>query len=137
MTTIKKDFVSIVEFLEANKSKKVSTILDELKDMCSKKTSDKTFIRDSEGNVVSVYCYYHKQWEDVSEVAYGPKKNTASGLNTMCKQGVSNWTKQQRVAKQRKEALLTKLGTGEITVEQLPAEQELIEEERKVIIPLS
>ena len=137
MTTIKKDFVALIEFLEENKTKKVSTILEELKSMCSKKTNDKTFILDSEGNVKSVYCYYHKEWEDVDAYTYGPKKNTASGLNTMCKEGVSNWTKQQRVAKQQKEELLTKLGTGEITVEQLPEEQERIEELRKVIVPHS
>ena len=137
MTTIKKDFVELIAFLEANKTKKVSTILEEAKLMCTKKTNDKTFILDSDGNVTSVFCYYHKQWEDVSECEYGPKKGTASGLNTMCKVGVSNWTKQQRVAKQSKELLLTKLGTGELLIDDLAVEQELIEVERTKIIPLS
>jgi len=137
MTTIKKDYLSIVAFLEENKNKKVSTILDELKSMCTKKTNDKTFELDEEGNVTRVYCYYHKCWEDVSIYTYGPKKNTASGLNTMCKEGVSQWTKQQRVAKQAKEALLTKLGTGELTVDDLPTEQALIEEMRIAIVPHS
>ena len=109
MTTIKKDFVALIAFLEENKNKKVSTILEEAKLMCTKKTNDKTFETDSEGNVTKVFCYYHKQWEDVSECEYGPKKNTASGLNTMCKVGVSNWTKQQRLAKKAKEALLTNI----------------------------
>ena len=135
-TMIKKDFVALIAFLEENKTKKVSTILEELKGMCTKKTNDKTFILDSEGNVTSVYCYYHKQWEDVSKVAYGPKKNTASGLNTMCKVGVSNWTKQQRVAKQSKALLLEKLGSGELLIEDLQTEQELIEVERTKIIDL-
>mgnify|MGYP003655829227 CR=1 FL=1 len=137
MTTIKKDFVALIAFLEANKNKNVKTILEEAKLMCTKKTNDKTFELDEDGNVVRVYCYYHKCWEDVSIYTYGPKKNTASGLNTMCKEGVSQWTKQQRVAKQSKEALLTKLGTGELTVDDLPTEQALIEEVRVSIIPHS
>ena len=136
MTTIKKDFVSIVAFLEENKTKKVSTILEELKGMCSKKTNDKTFKVDDNGEVTHVFCYYHKQWEAISEVTYGPKKNTASGLNTMCKEGVSNWTKQQRIAKKAKEELLTKIGLGELLVENLQEEQDLIEVERTKIIPL-
>ena len=43
MTTIKKDYVALVQFLENNKTKKVSTILEELKSMCSKKSNDKTY----------------------------------------------------------------------------------------------
>lgn len=134
MTTIKKDYQAIVAFLEENKNKKVSTILEELKGMCTKKTNDKTFQLDSEGNVVSVYCYYHKCWEDVNTYTYGPKKNTASGLNTMCKEGVSQWTKQQRVAKQERSLLLTKLGSGEMTVEQLPEAEATIERNRLRIV---
>lgn len=134
MTTIKKDFVSIVEFLEANKTKKVSTILEELKGMCTKKTNDKTFELDEDGNVTRVFCYYHKCWEDVDTYAYGPKKGTASGLNTMCKEGVSKWTKQQRVAKQERSLLLTKLGSGELTVEQLPEAEADIERNRLRIV---
>lgn len=135
--TIKKDFVSIVAFLEENKNKKVSTILDELKGMCSKKTNDKTFELDEDGNVTRVFCYYHKCWEDVATYTYGPKKNTASGLNTMCKEGVSNWTKQQRVAKQERANLLTRLGEGEMSIDDLPSEEERIESERTKIVPHS
>lgn len=134
MTMIKKDFVALIAFLEENKAKKVSTILEEAKLMCTKKANDKTFKLDDEGVVTHVFCYYHKCWEDVSECEYGPKKNTASGLNTMCKIGVSQWTKQQRVAKQAKEALLTKLGTGELLIEDLAVEQELIETARCQIV---
>lgn len=134
MNTIKKDYRAIVAFLEENKTKKVSTILEELKLMCTKKTNDKTFELDEDGNVVRVFCYYHKCWEDVSIYTYGPKKNTASGLNTMCKEGVSQWTKQQRVAKQERSELLTKLGSGEMTVEQLPEAETTIERNRLRIV---
>lgn len=134
MTTIKKDYLSIVAFLEANENKKVKTILEELKLMCTKKTNDKTFELDEEGNVTRVYCYYHKCWEDVDTYAYGPKKNTASGLNTMCKEGVSKWTKQQRVAKQERSELLTKLGSGELDIKDLPQAESDIEDARQAIV---
>lgn len=136
MTMIKKDFVALIAFLEANSTKKVSTILEEAKLMCTKKSNDKTFKLNDLGEVTEVYCYYHKQWEDVTVCEYGPKANTASGLNTMCKVGVSNWTKQQRVAKIQRSDLLTQLGSGELTIEELPEAEALIEANRNVIIAL-
>lgn len=137
MNTIKKDYVELVKFLEANKGKKVSTILEEVKSMCSKKTNDKTFKVDEEGNVTHVFCYYHKQWEEVGTYEYGPKKSTASKLNTMCKEGVSSWTKQQRIAKKEKEQLLVDLSSEVISVEDLPRLQQEIEDRRTTIIPHS
>jgi hypothetical protein len=71
----------------------------------------------------------------LSDVEFGKKASTASGYNTMCKEGVSFWTKQQRVAKQRNEALLTKLESGELEVKDLEAERAAIEGERKEIRP--
>ncbi len=135
MTTIKKDYVALVQFLEDNKTKKVSTILEEVKSMCSKKSNDKTYKTNDKGEVTHVFCYYHKVWEDVSECEYGPKKHTSSGLNTMCKEGVSNWTKQQRIAKKAKEELLTKLSSGEMSIDDLPKAEIDIETERTKIVP--
>ncbi len=135
---IKKAYVEIFKLLEANKNKKVSTVLPELIALMTSKTSStkegKTFHKDEEGNVIAIYCYYHKKWELVSEVSYGAKKGTASGYNTMCKEGVSAWTKQQRISKQAKEQLLDNLGNGEITVEEIGFEQQQIEEARKSVV---
>ena len=124
MTTIKKDFVAIVELLEANQNKKVSSILPQLLELCTKKNNGgsdigKTFIKNDNDEVVAVYCYYHKKWEVVAEVPYGKKAGTSTGLNTMCKEGVSNWTKAQRKAKQAESDLLTKLASGDLEVTQL------------------
>lgn len=136
--TIKKAYVELVAFLEANENKKVKTILSELKAMCEAKNSSgsdtgSTFIKDEDENVVAIYCYYFKRWMPLCDVEFGAKKNTASGFNTMCKSGVSLWTKQQRVAKRAKELLLDQVSSGEITVEQLPELQASIEEARKLI----
>ena len=94
-----------------------------------------TFLKDEDGNVTHIFCYYHKKWEDVTVAEYGGKKGTATGLNTMCKEGVSNWTKQQRVKKQSEAGLLTKVISGELMPDELPAEQLRLSEEAKVIKP--
>ena len=137
--TIKKAYVDLVAFLEDNKAKKVSTILEELKAMCESKNGSMsdtgtTFLKDEHGEVIAIFCYYFKRWMPLCDVEFGAKKNTASGYNTMCKSGVSLWTKQQRVAKKAKEELLDDLSDGTIEVSELPELQKSIEHCRKRIV---
>lgn len=131
--SIKKPYVELVEFLEANKEKKVSTLIDSIYEMCESKKSSSTVMKDSDGNVIAIFCYYHKQWELLSEVEYGSKVNTQSGFNTMCKVGVSKWTKAQRDAKSAKEDLLNKVASGEVEPQDIAKLQEDIEETRTTI----
>ena len=129
---IKKDYQLIVEFLEANQNKKVATILEQLREMCSQ-SNTVTFKKDDDGNVTEVFCYYHKRWELVSEHEYGKKaSNKATGLNTMCKVGYNQWTKQQSIAKKAKEQLLSRVAAGEEL--NIGVELELIEAQRQLII---
>lgn len=131
---IKKDYVELVEFLTNNKNKKVETILDQVREMCSQKV-ELTFRKDNEGNVTHVFCYYHKVWEDVSVVEYGKKaSNKSTGLNTMCKVGLNAWSKQQRVAQKEKNDLLEKMSKGEVTREEFALELEAIETRRQSIV---
>ena len=131
---IKKDYVELVNFLETNKNKKVETILEMVREMCSQKV-ETTFKKDDEGNVTHVFCYYHKVWEDVSQVEYGKKaSNKATGLNTMCKVGLNQWSKQQRVAQKEKNELLEKMAKGEVTQEEFTQELDAIELRRNTII---
>ena len=131
---IKKDYVELVNFLETNKNKKVETILEMVREMCSQKV-ETTFKKDDEGNVTHVFCYYHKVWEDISQVEYGKKaSNKATGLNTMCKVGLNQWSKQQRVAQKEKNELLEKMAKGEVTQEEFTQELDAIELRRNAII---
>lgn len=131
---IKKDYVELVEFLTNNKNKKVETILDQVREMCSQKV-ELTSRKDDEGNVTHVFCYYHKVWEDVSQVEYGKKaSNKSTGLNTMCKVGLNAWSKQQRVAQKEKNDLLEKMAKGEVTQEEFAIELEAIETRRQTIV---
>lgn len=131
---IKKDFQELIAFLEANEKKSVKTILEQVREMCSAK-AQVTFKKDADGNVTHVFCYYHKVWEDVTVHEYGKKaSNKATGLNTMCKVGLNQWTKQQREAKKAKDELLAKVASGEVPAERLTAELELIEAKRNAIV---
>lgn len=131
---IKKDYVELVNFLETNKNKKVETILEMVREMCSQKV-ETTFKKDEDGNVTHVYCYYHKVWEDVTQVEYGKKaSNKATGLNTMCKVGLNQWSKQQRVAQKEKNELLEKMAKGEVSQEEFTQELDAIELRRNTII---
>ena len=131
--SIKKPYVELIDFLSANKDKKVSSILDSVKEFCESKKSANTIIKDADGNVTHVFCWYHKQWESIIDVPYGSKANTQSGLNTMCKVGVSKWTKSQRDAKAAKEELLDGVSSGDIKVEDIKRLQEDIEQQRCTI----
>lgn len=133
-TQIKKVYVDVVEFLQANEGKKVSTLMPELLEMMSSKVASKTFKTDEHGNVTHIFCYYHKEWEPVE--LYGTKKHSSTGYNTMCKIGVNQWTKQQREAKQAKEGLLDKVASGEVSPDELQQELEAIEQNRLRIKPL-
>ena len=139
MTIVKKQFEELYTLLVENKNKKVNTILPQLIELMQRKNNasgqSHTFLKNEEGEVTHVYCYYHKKWEDVTVAEYGNKKGTATGLNTMCKEGVSNWTKQQRVRKQLEAGLLTKLMAGDLQTEDLPAEQERIAADARAIVP--
>lgn len=129
---IKKDFQVLVDFLETNQNKKVATILEQIREMCSQQNTV-TFKKDAEGNVIEVFCYYHKRWELVSAHEYGKKaSNKATGLNTMCKVGLNQWTKQQSAAKKAREQVLARLAAGEEL--NIAHELELIEAQRQAII---
>lgn len=134
---VKKQFEEIYALLEANKNKQVKTIMADLLILMQSKSSgsdlSRTFIKDDEGNVTYVYCYYHKKWESVKVAEYGVKANTATGLNTMCKEGVSSWTKQQRAFKKAQAELLQQVAAQELSPEDLPALMEQLEAERKTI----
>lgn len=130
---IKKPYVEVVEFLMANENKKVSSIIGEILLMCESKKQDSTAIKDSDGNIIAIYCWYHKQWELVKDVPYGAKANSTTGLNTMCKVGVSKWTKAQRDAKQALAELLTKVGKGEVEPTDIVKLQQDIEAKRLTI----
>lgn len=133
---IKKQFTEVYEFLTQNQDKKVKDILPMLTQFMSSKNQERTYLADDEDNVIAIYCYYHKKWELVNFIEYGKKASTATGLNTMCKEGVRQWTKQQSEAKKQKEILLAKIAAGQINTEKLNEALQQIEAERNKIEPL-
>lgn len=136
--SIKKAYVELVEFLNANSDKKVKSILPEIQEMCSAKGaggSATTFHKDENGNVTHIRCGYYGQWMPLSHVKFGAKAGSASGYNSMCQEGTNNYSKQNREFKAAKEELLQKVADGEVTPEQIGAELKKLEEARTAVIP--
>lgn len=124
--TIKKQYQELINFLQSNSDVKVSEIINEVKKMCESSSNARTFVKDSDGNTVAIFCYFHKQWEFVSEVEYGKKSsNKATGLNTMCKYGLKGWNQTQKELKNLESKLLTAVINGEVETDEL---QELKEQ---------
>jgi hypothetical protein len=141
MSAIKKAYVEIVDLLEANRDSKVKTIIDQVIALASAKTGgggagrSTTFHKDENGTVVAIKCYYHQLWMDPRVVEFGQKVGSATGYNSMCKDGVSKWTKQQREAKQAKAQLLQDLANGTVQPQDLAQALQDIEANTCIIIP--
>lgn len=130
----KKSYVELVTFLRANKDKKISEIMstDEFIALIeSKKVQEVTRYEDDV--LTHIFCYYHKEWESVTECEYGQKASTAWGLNTMCKIGVNRWTKQQADAKEAKSSLLNEVAEGKLLPEDIAARITEIDEAKDKI----
>lgn len=141
MTNVKKAYAEIINFLTENKDVKVSKILPQVIELASAKANrseGSTFIKDASGTVVAIHDYYFKKWMPLvgeKAVDFGQKMKTSTGYNSMCKEGVSHWTKQQREAKNAGQELLAKVASGEILPSNIANEQAKIEEARKTIVP--
>jgi len=138
---IKKAYTQIIDFLQDNAQATVSDVLDAVIEMASAKTGNggggkpSMFHKDEQGVVDGIFCYYHKLWMDPAVAEFGVKASSPTGYNNMCKDGVSKWTKQQRDAKKAESALLQRIASGELSVDDLANEQAAIEEARTEIIP--
>lgn len=136
MTTIKTQFVTLHNLIKENEGKKLTPkLIAKFEALMESKVMAKTFKKDDEGNVTHIFCYYHKEWEEVANVPYGKKASTSHGFNTMCKQGVSNWTKQQRVMKAEKAQLLDDVANEVVPSSDLAQTLKEIEERAKTITP--
>lgn len=133
MTNIKKVYTEVFELLKTNENKKVSTLLPQLLELMESKQQSKCFITDNENNTTYVFCYYHKKWESIEH--YGTKKHSKSGFNRMCKEGVNQWTKQQRLSKLGHESLVDDMIAGTLSVDDAQEEKETLELMRKEIKP--
>ncbi len=140
MAQIKKAYAAIVAVLQDNLSATVEEVMPQVLELAAAKTGSgggkaTTFHKNEDGEVVAIKCYYHNLWMDPREVEFGAKASSPTGFNSMCKDGVSKWTKQQREAKKAESELLQRVAAGEVAVEDIAAEQEAIREAREEVIP--
>ncbi|AWD90264.1 helix turn helix domain containing protein [Dickeya phage Amaethon] len=144
MSNIKKAFEPIITLLTTalaeNPKVKVADIIDEVTGLAAAKSGAgggkaTTFHRTEAGEVIGIKDYYFGTWMDPRVVEFSPKKSSASGFNSMSKEGTSNWTKQNAAHKKGKEELLAKLASGEVAQSDLAGLLQALEDARAVIIP--
>lgn len=133
---------AMVAALETNPKVRLADVMEEIKALASAKAArsveGKSAIRDASGTVVAIFDYYFKRWMPLvgeKAVEFGKKANTNTGFNTMCKEGVSLWTKQQNDATKANKQLLEDVKSGTIQATDIGARQEEIEVARKSIAP--
>lgn len=136
---IKKAFTAVHSLLAANQSAVVESLMPQLTELMSAKAGGgggkaTTFHKSEDGTVVAVQCYYFKQWMDPRLVDFGAKAGSATGLNSMCKAGLSAWTKQQAAFRKAKEQLLADVAEGTIAATDIKAKLEELEVQRDTII---
>tara|TARA_R110000824_G_C15233132_1_gene679128 strand:- start:41060 stop:41554 length:495 start_codon:yes stop_codon:yes gene_type:complete len=137
MSSIKKAFVEIVETLQANANELVGDILPQIVALASAKTGGgggkaTTFHKNEDGVIVAIRCYYHGLWMSPEVAEFGKKASSATGFNSMCKDGVSKWTKQERTAKAAKEQLLQDVMSEELASTDLADAMANVEAEREL-----
>lgn len=138
--SIKKAFIPLVELLEANKTKLVSAIMEQVLELTSAKAggggrASSTVHRNDKEEVTHIFCYYHKKWEAVADVDYGKKASSPTGFSNMCKEGTAAWTKQQRDAKTGKDDLLKAVASGEVAAGDIKRKMDGLEKARGKIVP--
>jgi hypothetical protein len=138
---IKKAYQAIVSLLEANRGELVENIIDNVIELASAKSGGgggkaTTHHRDEEGNVVAIRCGYHKKWMDPSVVEFGVKKSSATGLNSMCKDGMSKWTSQNSAYAKAKGQLLEDVASGEIDAADVKDALDALAEAKAEIVPI-
>lgn len=113
----------------------VSDVMENITELCSAKGAGggSASHRNDAGEVVAVLDYYFKVWLPVDLVEFGAKANSNTGLNTMCKLGVSHWTKQQRLYKLGKEQLLDDVAAQLVEPSDIQSKLDDLEKERIVI----
>lgn len=140
MSTVKKAFAPLVAFLEENANKKVSSVLEDVKAMCSAKSAGGTATASatSEDGRLFIRCSFFNVWmpaaitfeDGTTADLFGAKKGSATGLNPQCKEGANLFAKKQREAKAKTEALLEQIESGELLPGDIGAAKEAIEAER-------
>ena len=139
---IKKAFQPIIDFLENNLEATVTTIIGAVRDLAKSNVGGgggvraaPSVLRDEHSTVIAILCSYHKRWELVSEVEYGVKISSGTGLNVMCKEGGARQSKQATEARNATANIVADIQAGKLAVADIPTTQVAIEAARTVIIP--
>ncbi len=138
MATIKKVFQPIMSLLAASMALSVEDIYAKVEELACAKSSGGggvSSFHKVDDEVIALRCGYYKLWFFPGDQPFGTKASSASGYNTMCKEGMNNWTKQLATLRKGKEQLLEDAGNGIIAPGDIAAKTAELEEARDTVIP--
>lgn len=135
----KKVCVPIIELLEANDSKKVASVLDDVKALCltkskvSGKTAESRQIYNANKTLVALNDWFYNRWMPLvgdKAVEFGIKVNTKTGLSSMCKEATSIWTKQQAIYQKGMPKLVDDISNGVLQPSDISSTRAKLEADR-------
>lgn len=139
---IKKACQPIVDLLNKHLDRPISDVIDEVITLASAKARSAKGPRERmyimhEDKPVAVKCYYFQRWMPIvgsKAVEFGTKAgNKTTGLNNMCKEGVSNWTKQNKALKDSERNIFAEVKKGNIAPTDIEAKEKAEAKEIKKI----
>lgn len=140
---IKKAFQPIMSLLAANMDATVGDIYTQAESLCAAKSGGggqaaAVYVKNDAGEdvLVGLHCSYHGLFFKPEEMPFGEKKSSASGFNTMSKDGLAKWTKQLGEFKKAKAEIVDKLKAGELELSDVDEYEATLEEKRQEIVPM-
>lgn len=116
MNDIKKGLIELVKLVEARKGKIIDDkFIEDFRYYCVSKKKSSVILLDND-NIVGKFCWYHKKWELFKDNEFGIKSGDPSGFNSMCKSGVSSWTRSQLAIKKLDAEALKKVKSGKLKI---------------------
>lgn len=140
LANVKVAFHGIITHLLDHPDHKVKSITADAIKMCSAKQRTPrvlTHIRNVAGEVVGIKDLYFGRWMPLvgdKAVEFGVKTGSSTGMNPMCKLGLSQWSKQQSKARNDSLAILEDLKNGSLELKDIPKREAEIEAEKNAVI---
>lgn len=117
MNDIKKGLIELVKLVEARKGKVIDDkFIEDFRYYCVSKKKSSVILLDADDKIVGKFCWYHKKWELFKDNEFGIKSGDSSGFNSMCKSGVSSWTRSQSAIKKLDAEALKKVKAGKLKI---------------------
>ncbi len=113
----KKAFEGILAILESNQNKKVSEIIEDIRDTCKKNKAGARPKAHLQKGILFLHCAYFNMWFNSEKQEFGKKGNSPTGKNNICKEGARLYQSAAAKFKRKSHELLRDIYAGTIKAE--------------------